>query len=483
MLVYEAVSVPFGPRAAKLAWPAIGRVGKRPNRVRSRPMRVASAGPAWLGWATSPGCGLIGGERLPRHGTSTNGNVGGAECQLRCFAAIQGSEVMSANGVRLTTHEVPRPVEIFVSYSHADESHLKRLWTHLAPLRREGLISVWYDKMIEPGERWPQEIEHRVSSAEIVLLLVSPDFVASDYCFTRELDIALKRHENGSALVIPIFVRHSDVSGLPLAGIQGLPHDARPVSAWSDPDEAWTDVVKGIRRAVLRMKSADPLAPNVSASDSSALPSAESLQPTAALAKAPNGKAAARVMLALLGVGMVALVSGIGYSLGPGGSQGLSQAASAPASGIDSGDIAPTTEQTDIDASLSMRQSTPPADTNIPNGHVPVGTRARFLPAARAKRSNLDPDYRTMVETTIGRHYDEIRNGCCRQVSCADVGATGEMVVAFEIAASGRVRAARHEGGTIHSASFVQCVLRSVEGLSFPSHGSSSAQFSYPFRF
>jgi hypothetical protein len=143
-----------------------------------------------------------------------------------------------------------RPAKIFISYSHVDEPHRKQLDVHLTPLKREGLIDTWHDRMLTPGTDWSHEINRNLAEADIVLLLVSADFVASDYCFDKEMGVALDRHSRGEACVIPVFVRPTDFGTMPFARFQGLPRDAKPVSLWLSADEAWLDVAKGIRRAV-----------------------------------------------------------------------------------------------------------------------------------------------------------------------------------------------------------------------------------------
>ncbi|MEI9951651.1 MAG: toll/interleukin-1 receptor domain-containing protein [Pseudomonadota bacterium] len=139
---------------------------------------------------------------------------------------------------------------MFISYAHADESQRKRLEVHLAPLRREGLCLPWHDRMIEPGATWAGEIDRNLAEADIVLLLVSADFIASDYCYEKELAWALTRHAHGEAGVIPIIVAPVDFGKTPFAKLQALPRDAKPVSTWDRPEEAWLDVAKGLRRVV-----------------------------------------------------------------------------------------------------------------------------------------------------------------------------------------------------------------------------------------
>ena len=141
-----------------------------------------------------------------------------------------------------------RPARIFISHSHLDGAARDRLVTHLTPLRRAGLIEIWHDREIAPGVDWLHEINEHLGTADIVLLLVSADFLASEYCHEKEMEFALKRHDAGLTRVIPVVIRPVDWSGAPFARLQGLPREAKPVSSWGNQDEAWLDVAKGIRR-------------------------------------------------------------------------------------------------------------------------------------------------------------------------------------------------------------------------------------------
>src|SRR5438874_2288017 len=96
------------------------------------------------------------------------------------------------------------PLTIFYSYAHEDESLQKQLERHLSLLRRQGLISGWHDRQIVAGTEWAQEIDARLETASIILLLISSDFLASDYCYGIEMQRALERHQRGEARVIPI---------------------------------------------------------------------------------------------------------------------------------------------------------------------------------------------------------------------------------------------------------------------------------------
>src|SRR5215469_13709228 len=98
------------------------------------------------------------------------------------------------------------PAEVFCSYAHQDERWQQTLKTHLSILLRQGHISFWYDRLIQPGMDWAQEIDSHLNSASIILLLISADFIASDYCYGVEMQRALQRHQRGEARVIPILL-------------------------------------------------------------------------------------------------------------------------------------------------------------------------------------------------------------------------------------------------------------------------------------
>ena len=148
------------------------------------------------------------------------------------------------------------PVKIFCCYAHEDEPLLKKLKTHLFPLQRAGLVDVWYDRDISAGTDWEQEIKERLNTAHIILLLVSPDFMASDYCYSIEMQRAIERHEQGEAQVIPIILRPVYWQGV-LGKLQALPTDAIPImsSGWHYQDEAFFNVTEGIHKVAVKVMS------------------------------------------------------------------------------------------------------------------------------------------------------------------------------------------------------------------------------------
>jgi hypothetical protein len=150
----------------------------------------------------------------------------------------------------------PRPLvssgnkSVFVSYAHKEERHRERLDVQLAQLRRDAQISIWYDGMILPGQEWDGEIGKNLEAASVVLLLVSPHFLASDYIYSREMLRALERHKSGSAIVVPIILKPCDWQETPLGELQALPDAGRPVLSWRDRDKAWHAVARGLRRLI-----------------------------------------------------------------------------------------------------------------------------------------------------------------------------------------------------------------------------------------
>lgn len=147
--------------------------------------------------------------------------------------------------------ESNRRVRVFISYSHKDEALKNELKAHLSPHERAGLVEVWHDREILPGTDWESAIDERLYDADLVLCAISSDFIASHYCYVREMEIALERQERGEAEVVPIIFRSCDWTGLlPLSRLQALPTNGHAVESWPRRDEAWTDVSRGLRRTI-----------------------------------------------------------------------------------------------------------------------------------------------------------------------------------------------------------------------------------------
>jgi serine protease AprX len=146
-----------------------------------------------------------------------------------------------------------RALRLMISYAHKDEGLKDTLVTHLSALNRGRRVDVWQDRRILPGDEFGPEIRKQLDEAEVIVLLISADFIASDYCYLKELQRAIERHKAGAARVIPTIVRPTDWEGTPMWGLNPLPKDGKPVTSWQNADEAWLDVAKGIRAAVQEM--------------------------------------------------------------------------------------------------------------------------------------------------------------------------------------------------------------------------------------
>lgn len=162
-------------------------------------------------------------------------------------ASARPSEPIRETGAR-------EGVRVAFSYSHKDEELRDQLETHLKYLQRQGVITTWHDRKIMPGDKWAGVIDDNFKRADLILLLVSADFVASDYCYEIEMKTALEREKKGEAKVVPVILRECKWKQSPFAELQSLPKDAEPVANWSNRDKAWTNVADGIEKLVGQLR-------------------------------------------------------------------------------------------------------------------------------------------------------------------------------------------------------------------------------------
>ncbi|QLL86088.1 toll/interleukin-1 receptor domain-containing protein [Aeromonas caviae] len=141
------------------------------------------------------------------------------------------------------------------SYSHADEALRNELEKHLSPLKRMGRISTWHDRCIIPGEVFEHKIDQYFSEADIVLLLISSDFIASDYCYQVEMANAMERHRRGEAIVIPVILRECAWHQLPFGKILAATVDGKPITKFASHDEGYVQVVDAVVRAIDNMEA------------------------------------------------------------------------------------------------------------------------------------------------------------------------------------------------------------------------------------
>ncbi|HEV2452635.1 MAG TPA: toll/interleukin-1 receptor domain-containing protein [Verrucomicrobiae bacterium] len=144
-------------------------------------------------------------------------------------------------------------LKVFVSYCHADEALKNQLLSHLMPLKRMELIEVWHDRKIPAGGEWEQAISANLEQADIILMLISIDFINSQYCYDIELERAIEKHEAGSAVVVPIILRSCMWKHTSFSKLQALPKDGKPVCSFSDKDEAFTEIAGKIKEEAERL--------------------------------------------------------------------------------------------------------------------------------------------------------------------------------------------------------------------------------------
>jgi hypothetical protein len=148
-----------------------------------------------------------------------------------------------------------RPMTLSVSYAQKDEALKQEFEDYLVNLQQAQLIAGWVERQVQPGTDWSQVIDPRLQAAQMFLLLLSPSLLASGYCSGAEFREAFERFRARKALVIPILLHRVDLTGHLLGSLQCLPRMAKPVSSWSEQNEAWWDVYQAIRRVIL----SDPL--------------------------------------------------------------------------------------------------------------------------------------------------------------------------------------------------------------------------------
>lgn len=150
-------------------------------------------------------------------------------------------------------------VNVFISYSHADDELRDELDKHLKALQRQGLVEFWHDRRIVAGEEWNQKIDSHLLNDEIVLLLISADFIASDFCYNIEMQTALQRHSKGEAIVIPVILRDCDWHSLPFGKLQAATKDGKAVKNYTSLDTAFTEIIGSIKEAIKQLNSTPQL--------------------------------------------------------------------------------------------------------------------------------------------------------------------------------------------------------------------------------
>ena len=149
-------------------------------------------------------------------------------------------------------------IGVFISYSHKDDELRDELAKHLMILHREGIIETWYDREISAGSDWEEQIKQNLQQARIILLLISANFIASDYIWDIEVKNAMVRHRSGGCTVIPVILKPCDWMSTPFGKLQALPKGAKPISVWENRDDAFMDITQSIREIALDLGASTP---------------------------------------------------------------------------------------------------------------------------------------------------------------------------------------------------------------------------------
>ncbi len=140
-------------------------------------------------------------------------------------------------------------IKAFVSFAPEDKALLQRFIRHLSPLKRQGSIEL-YDPLISAGTEWQRVIDAYLENCQLIMLLISSYFMDSDYCYCKQMQRAVERHDSGEVRVIPIILSPTDWRGAPFSKLQALPTDGKPVTKWRNREEAFYDVIQSIRQAI-----------------------------------------------------------------------------------------------------------------------------------------------------------------------------------------------------------------------------------------
>lgn len=149
--------------------------------------------------------------------------------------------------------DISKAIQIFYCYAPEDSVLLKKFEKHLAPLKRSKKITAWYDREIQPGMSREMEIITYLNITDLILLFISPDFIASEFCYTMGMQKALKRHQEGTAIVIPIILRPVLWKETPIGDLQILPRNGKPITSWKNRDEACLEVATDLWEIIKKL--------------------------------------------------------------------------------------------------------------------------------------------------------------------------------------------------------------------------------------
>jgi TIR domain len=145
------------------------------------------------------------------------------------------------------------PIKTFISYTHRDEGLKEEITRHLGKLENCGLITLYKDQPLTSVQDWENSSQEFLNKARIILLLISADYLASDYCYDIEMTQAMNRHAIGEVRVVPIIIRPTNWMDAPIEKLQVLPKNGKPITSWENQDEAFRDVISGILQVVWQL--------------------------------------------------------------------------------------------------------------------------------------------------------------------------------------------------------------------------------------
>jgi hypothetical protein len=144
------------------------------------------------------------------------------------------------------------PLKVFLSYSHKDREQKALFESHFSSLERTKDITLWSDERLDAGDLWDEIIQQKLNNADLVILLVSANFISSDYIYYKELTVAIR--ENRKAVIIPVLLSNTSLTDTPLAALQSLPAGPRFIDKWDNNADAWVNVIEGVRKTLTKME-------------------------------------------------------------------------------------------------------------------------------------------------------------------------------------------------------------------------------------
>jgi len=145
----------------------------------------------------------------------------------------------------------PKTAKVFIAYSHLDVRFRHELEKQLTLLQRKRHLDWWSEHQLAPGDEKNAWLSEAIQKADFILLLISIHFLSDDFCWSQQLEKAIERHDNGEAVVIPVFVRPCAWEDTPIERLEGVPPKGKAISNWSDKHEAWTQAARGIQKALV----------------------------------------------------------------------------------------------------------------------------------------------------------------------------------------------------------------------------------------